>query len=277
MPIRIKCQCGKALSVKDEFAGKAVKCPGCGKGLKVPAGGAAAASQRPAAKRPAPKPAAPAAPVAPLGELGDLFAEEGFDRHVAAVCPSCSAEMAGNAVLCTKCGYNKQTGESLQRHQTAGVDIDHGTLALMKAEDDLVKDKKLQDEMLGKSGMPPWMLALILFILVSGTTIAVLAVNAASRLEGEFNVNPLALFLALCAGAFYLVSLGSNLLVIVHAFKQNVVTGLMVMFIPFYIFVHAVKNWSEIGMKLVVAIICGMISGGFMAGAMAAGLQGVGG
>lgn len=36
MPIRVKCACGKGLSVKDELAGKRIKCPGCGEALPVP-------------------------------------------------------------------------------------------------------------------------------------------------------------------------------------------------------------------------------------------------
>ena len=36
MAIKLKCDCGKALSVKDEAAGKRVKCPGCQTLLRVP-------------------------------------------------------------------------------------------------------------------------------------------------------------------------------------------------------------------------------------------------
>lgn len=36
MPIQIKCECGKALRVKDEFAGKKVRCPGCSEILLAP-------------------------------------------------------------------------------------------------------------------------------------------------------------------------------------------------------------------------------------------------
>lgn len=38
--IKIKCGCGKAIAAKDEWAGRKVKCPGCGKAIAVP--GAAA-------------------------------------------------------------------------------------------------------------------------------------------------------------------------------------------------------------------------------------------
>jgi hypothetical protein len=66
MPIAFKCSCGKQLAVKDELAGKAVKCPACAKVIKVPAGKAAApsaAQPRPASgpvpAKPGQRPAAP--------------------------------------------------------------------------------------------------------------------------------------------------------------------------------------------------------------------------
>jgi hypothetical protein len=37
MAINLSCDCGKKLAVKDEMAGKKVKCPGCGSVLTVPA------------------------------------------------------------------------------------------------------------------------------------------------------------------------------------------------------------------------------------------------
>lgn len=36
MPISFSCECGKAMKVKDEYAGKRAKCPACGQGVVVP-------------------------------------------------------------------------------------------------------------------------------------------------------------------------------------------------------------------------------------------------
>jgi len=36
MPIRVTCECGKAYSVKDELAGKTVRCKACGETLRIP-------------------------------------------------------------------------------------------------------------------------------------------------------------------------------------------------------------------------------------------------
>ena len=190
MPIALKCQCGKQLNVRDEFAGKAVKCPACNQPLRVPAAGQAAPA-RPAAK---PRPAAAPA-TSGGGDLDDLFAEEGMDQVVAQACPACGVPMTANAILCTKCGYNTQTGERLEGHKVAGVDIDMGTMALEKAASDIERDKALQEKMLGKAGMPPWMLALVLSILAGAVGIATLAVNA-SRREESIGFSPMATFLS---------------------------------------------------------------------------------
>jgi len=40
MSVRVTCQCGTSYDLKDEFAGKLVKCPQCGRENRVPAGGA---------------------------------------------------------------------------------------------------------------------------------------------------------------------------------------------------------------------------------------------
>lgn len=221
MPIPIKCQCGKALKVKDELAGKAVKCPGCGKAIRVGAAGAAAAPKpaaKPAPVTPAPVTPAPATAVG--GGMDALFDEAGFSQHVAAVCPSCRVEMDAGAVFCTKCGYNKETGETFEAHKTAGVDIDHGTLALDKANADLDAAKQLQKDMLAKAGMPWWMLALVLFGIVSATTLAVIAVNQSRQTE-ESDFDAMKTFLVMMGAAFSAVASGAIAKLIVHLVKKN--------------------------------------------------------
>ena len=55
MPIQIRCSnpaCAKVLSVKDELAGKAVKCPACQTTMRVPGGARAAAPSKPASSAP---------------------------------------------------------------------------------------------------------------------------------------------------------------------------------------------------------------------------------
>lgn len=270
MPIQIRCQCGKALKIPDSAAGKAVKCPGCGKTMKVPAAGGAGRSPAAAAAKPSAAPSSPAPSFAPdVGRMDDLFEEEGFTETVEAVCPACRAPMPASAILCTKCGYNKETGTRLDAHKTAGVDIDHGTLALQKAAEDMVKDKAMQDKLLSGGGMPWWALALVLFMLGSGLTIAVLVVNASRRVDEAAPPNPMALFLALSGAGFYLVSLGAFIMIVVHAFKQSIGRGLMTLLIPLYALYHVAKNWQETWKYLAASIVLGGIAGGLFAAAAA--------
>lgn len=258
MPIRLQCSCGKQLGVRDEFAGKAVKCPGCAKPIRVPAAGAGQPAPR-SAPKPVPRAAAAVAPG--VDSLDDLFSEEGFDRQIASVCPKCRSEMAANAVLCTKCGFNKETGSSSQAHKIAGVDIDMGTVALMKAEQDMIRDVAQQEQMKKGAGMPPWMLALVLFILGSAVLIAVLAVNASRRTE-QLAFKPLQMFCNLGGAAFTLVAIGAVLTLIARAFQVSTKEGalsLSLIYIPVFVF----KNFRDTVKPVVAAIICGACAGGF--------------
>ncbi|HMN41148.1 MAG TPA: hypothetical protein PKE29_09910 [Phycisphaerales bacterium] len=75
---------------------------------------AAAAKQRAGGGTPAPPPKAP--PVArPMGDgnvLGGLIAASPMLNS--AMCTECGNPMPGGAVLCTRCGFNTQTGKSLR-------------------------------------------------------------------------------------------------------------------------------------------------------------------
>ena len=253
MPIQFKCQCGKALAVKDQFAGKSVKCPACGSGIRVPAGSAGAAPAGPAAA-PAAQPVGAAATGNPMN---DLFDEEGFGSNIAAVCPSCGAPMAAEAVMCTKCGFNKSTGETMKGHLTPGLDIDVGTLALERAADDMHRADKMQRDMTSGAGMPWWMLGLILFILGSATVLAVMAVMSASRVTGEDNFNAMRMFLQLAGSACCLVSFGAFMKLVVDGFKESQKTGFLCMTI-FYLFYFVFqKPKGRIGAFLVMLVLGG--------------------
>lgn len=262
MPIQIKCKCGKTLGIPDGMAGKAVKCPGCKQVLRVP-GGTASRPAAPAAARPA----APAA----TDSMSDLFDEEGFSATVEAVCPSCRAEMLGNAVLCTKCGYHKDSGATLDAHKTAGVDIDHGTLALDKAATDMAAAIELQKRMLRGGGLPWWGLALGLFMLGSGLLIAVLAVNASRRVDETITFHPMVLFLSLSGSAFYMVAIGAQFLIVIHACRQSILQGALCFFVPFYSVYHICTNWSETWRYFVTSVIMFSIATGLF---IAASMQG---
>ncbi|MEO1615108.1 MAG: hypothetical protein AAFV88_04610 [Planctomycetota bacterium] len=237
MPIPVQCQCGKRLAAKDQFAGKTLKCPQCGSAIKVPM--AAAASS-------------------PLSNpMDELFDQEGFGKNIAAVCPSCSAEMAANAVLCTQCGYNKTTGEKMVGHRTPGVDVDMGTLALEKAEADMHAAKKLQKDMTDGSGMPWWMLGLILFILISATSLAVMSVMSFNRTTGDDSFNPMKTFLQLSGVACALVSVGAFIKLVAQGFRESQKEGLLCLTILYLLVFTFKKPKGRIGALLVMLVLGG--------------------
>src|SRR5215510_12255854 len=70
MPIQVACSCGKKLHVRDELAGKKIRCPVCGGVLAVDAA-------TPAASKSPPVPAGPTAPPA----VPDQAVRETNDRQ----------------------------------------------------------------------------------------------------------------------------------------------------------------------------------------------------
>lgn len=203
--------------------------------------------------------------------MDDLFEEAGLRDTVEAVCPVCRAGMSAAAVLCTKCGYHKELGTQFQSHKTAGVDIDHGTLALQKAARDMVSDRQMQEKLIAGGGMPWWALALVLFVIANGLTIMVLVVNASRRVDEAAPANPMALFFALSGFGFYALSQGAFIMLVVHAFKQSAAKGLMCLFIPFYALYHVYKNFRETWRYLALAVLGGGIAGGLIAAASSQG------
>lgn len=263
MPIRVTCGCGKTLAVKDALAGKAVKCPGCQQVVRIPAssaGGSAQASGggRPAAKRPAP---ASSQSSGFGGELDDLFAEEGFGQRVGATCPSCAAELKPGAVFCTRCGFNLQTGEKIAAHRTEAEQTVLGNKSLDKAAADMASERALQEQLQG-TGLPWWMMAMILFLILSAAGVGVMAVDYALSEEGaDVSFNPLQTFLGLASAAFYLMAVGAAITLIVKGFQESVVQGLLVWFVPFYVFYYVATRWSRTWRPFVLNIIAGILAG----------------
>jgi ribosomal protein L40E len=116
----VKCPtCGKALKVPAALVGKKVKCKGCDTAFAV-----AAPKGKPAAK-PAAKPGAHAVPAPPPEEPKSPFKDDDDDEldeqgRVKAMgvlkesdaprCPHCTVELdPPDAVVCYRCGFNNQT------------------------------------------------------------------------------------------------------------------------------------------------------------------------
>ncbi|MEM1108530.1 MAG: hypothetical protein AAGH99_07555 [Planctomycetota bacterium] len=98
--IKFRCKtCQKKIGVKDEYAGRAIKCPGCETRIDIPL--------------PEPQHVAEPSVPADLPDLAGLAALEDQGparvRSVAAplrTCPKCNATMSEDAVLCITCGHS---------------------------------------------------------------------------------------------------------------------------------------------------------------------------
>ena len=292
MPIAVSCQCGKTLNVRDELAGKAVKCPACQQVIRVPAQVPARATANPpqagrqpgppSAARPAtaqgkgaqgkdaqgqagpaqarptpgrPAQAAPSMAAPPASSMDHLFEEAGFSVKTGKFCPSCSQLLLPGAVLCINCGYHVESGMTLERHKT-DIEEHDGAEAVLRKADENMKKAKAADLKLQNAGMPAWMMAMILFVLASCTAVAVIAVNVSRRSkDSTVSFNAVATMLLLGGIAFAALYMGSQCLVIYRAFKESPKQGMLVLLAPFYVFYYGFSRFQTVGKAFILCII----------------------
>jgi len=94
--ISVLCPCGKKLKAPASAVGRKAKCPNCGNVLTITA-----------------PPAAPAEEYDPLYDLAEQAHASSATEPQAAVCPNCHSAMTAGAILCTACGYDTRTGQTL--------------------------------------------------------------------------------------------------------------------------------------------------------------------
>lgn len=160
MPIPVQCGCGKRFAVKEELAGKAVKCPACQQPVSIPtqAAGKVGASATGTGQA--------TGPTSLLDEVGLRSLAPG-----ARPCPGCGAPLAAEAVLCIECGYNVKLGRRIQTIKVGAGEGHggHGAVAadlLEKAAQVLEEDAK-EEKKKTSSGVPWWVYLIVLIALVS--------------------------------------------------------------------------------------------------------------
>ncbi len=228
MPIKVQCACGAAFAAKDELAGRTVKCPKCQQPLTIPAAAVPVAAQ---AAQPAAHPG------------GDLFAEAGLHAQQAGMvpCPGCATPMPMNAVVCIKCGYNKRMGRRMEVVKQTGQDIPggHGATVeemLGKAAQRIEEDKE-EEKKKTKEGMP-WWAYLIGLTVVLGFMIAMMLIpqQTAMRTAGW------TLF-----GLAWLVCLYSGIRMLIVAFQESALQGILYIVVPFYPLFYVITRWDRVG------------------------------
>jgi len=231
MPIKVSCTCGAAFAAKDELAGRTVACPKCQQPLTIPRG---APIQRQApAQRPAQAPAQPAAPEAP-----SIFDDAGIKakQHTGQVCPSCFHPMKTGTIICVHCGYSLQLGRKMEM-QVYGREGGHGeaaAMALQRAANTLEEDKR--EERKKTTEGVPWWAYLIMFLAAVGLLTMMMLLPPATATG---------VALMFMGGGGCLMILYSVICVYIVAFRDNVVQGLLVMFIPFYFFIYMIMKWDQ--------------------------------
>ncbi len=99
MPVKVRCsECERVINAPDRARGKAIRCPQCGKAVRVPAEKAA-----PAGKKAAARPPSSSMVIANL-DLGRLEDEQ------TRICPKCGAEVSAEDTECPECQVNLVTG-----------------------------------------------------------------------------------------------------------------------------------------------------------------------
>jgi hypothetical protein len=286
MPIKVQCACGKAFAAKDELAGRTVKCPSCQQPLKIPGAapgkppakpGAPAPAAKPAATKPAAtkpaaakpsaaKPAATAKPAAaprpaPAPTSGDsLFDEIGLQAATEGTrpCPGCTQPLPINAVICVKCGYNARIGrrmETVRVGSEAGVG-GHGAVAqdlLDRAaqvmEEDVAEDKKKTGE-----GLPWWVYLIGLCMLIAFATMMLLLPLRSAMLAAGV--------MLYCTAA--VVSLYANIRLIILAFSESILQGVLYLFVPLYSLVYIFTRWDRCSSFFLLLLGAGVIGGAAM-------------
>ena len=273
MPIAVQCSCGQKLNVPDQMAGKQGKCPKCQQLLRIPAAAAPAGNAPKAASAPQKAPAP-----APDPGLASLLEEAGVGKKSGVSCPRCDAPIQRGAVLCTKCGLNLATGEQLQQVQTE-KEFSYGNFYLDEAVVNMKRDDKVQDNH-DKAGIPWYVIATLLAVILligSGMVLVVdsqlMGAQPEGTLIGTLQKFPLQALIGGIVGiAAMILNFIAVVITLVHAFRNNVVNGLLVMFCPFYIFVYQIMNWDELKgpfFSLILASVLGGVAGGLIGASLA--------
>lgn len=262
MPIKFKCECGHILTVADKFAGKEGKCPKCQKKLRVPrpkapAGGSAPAAAGMAAsqtkKTPQAKKATKAAAASTPSKLDSLFDDAGLVQKTGPTCPQCMVDIKPNTVVCTNCGFNTQTGETLAGFdaQVNGPEFDNAFL--QEAADNMRRDLAM-DSRRAKAQMPWWVL---MSFLIGAVTLCAAGVVI---IDGQFGtpdpettfigkVQRLPVFIVLgCTACVTGIAITcfAHLSIVTFAFGKSIGQGFACLFLPlFYSIVYGIMNWTD--------------------------------
>ncbi|MBC7854421.1 MAG: hypothetical protein IAF94_13390 [Pirellulaceae bacterium] len=234
MPIKVSCACGSAFAAKDELAGKTVKCPKCQQPLTIPGGAAPTPRQAPAQRQAAPQPV-------PDSTAPSIFDDAGMKARQATgqVCPGCYHPMKAGTIVCVHCGFSLQLGRKMEMQVFGKGEGGHGEAAgqALQRAANMLEDDKREERKKVNEGVP-WWAWLILFCAATGLLTMMLLLPAAIATN---------IALGFLFGGGVLIVTYAQICVLMVAFKDNVVQGLLVLLIPGYFFIYVIIKWDLAG------------------------------
>ncbi len=258
MPIKVKCgSCSASFSAKDNLAGKTVKCPKCGAGIRVPGGGQQGNPSRATATAGAGAGAVAGHAGTVKGNLGDPLAELLDEVGVKGVqtgpsCPACDVPVTPGARICINCGFNFETGQQLQ---TLAYDDENDEMSgmsetekmLWRAEreiDDMPISGEGQDFGDGASSFAVAGLVGLIAILLAATGLLLTA--SLQKMADDQGSEKMAL---VASAIFFLIA---HVWMIISAFTNDPKYGVMCVFVPGFSFVYACmyRVWFAVFMML---------------------------
>lgn len=249
MSIKVSCQCGQQFAAKDELAGKVVKCPKCQQPLKVGSPTAALQAGAPLA--------APSAVASLLDEVG-FHVHKDKEEETVQHCPACDAKISDHAVLCVYCGFHLETGKFVKGvagsgpgaiTQKAEGHAGAAQMLLKKAEYAIEQDKD-EERKIRTQGMPLWMIITILSIIATfAVGMSVLPRDKAFMISGY-------VWFGVCG----LMAIVYWFRMVVIAFKEGVLQGLLFHFVFPYSLYYVVKRWSDLGKLFLVYLILSILA-----------------
>ena len=263
------------------MAGKEGKCPKCGIALKVPtpkrpSDGAtsqpAAAPRKSAsegartATRPSAKTEAPA-----IAGMDSLLEDAGLVEKSGPTCPQCFVEIKPGTKICTSCGFNLETGETVKGYASTGPQgPEFDNMYLQQASENMQRDT-LMDSRRDKSSMPWWVLMSYLIGTVTLCLAGVLIVDgqfgepaAATTFIGKLQrLSVFQVLGATMAITGIAITVFAHLSITFFGFTRSAGQGVACLFLPLlYSIVYGIMNWSD-NKAPVKAIISAIVLLGF--------------
>lgn len=235
MPIKVTCACGQSFAAKDELAGRTVKCPKCSRPLAIPAVGAAGVV--PAQLVPQQPAAAAAAAPAPGG---GLFDEVGITAAPAGTmpCPACRAPMPLGAILCVQCGYNLHLGRRLETMRVgADGQVGHASVVdgILSRAARSIEEDKIEERKKVREGIPWWGYLIMLLCIIGFLAMMMLI----PQQQAIMVAGGVMIF------AGWLICLYSGICLLIIAFKESPLQGILYLLVPCYALIYIISRWEK--------------------------------